>query len=240
MPASRSHRQQGVALWGPAAIVLMWLAGCASQVEIEAEFPTPLVEALPVSVGIVLDDALTGYEHFEEIPDQITWTIRLGSANRSMLLQLLDSMFTSTATVDALPTPDNQSPFDGVIKPELEKFEFEVPVRGRDNFAEVWMQYRIKLYEPDGDLVADWPVSGYGKSEIHRSGREDSLSQAAVVAMREVGAVIATQFPTQPQVEYWLQQRQNPEPTTADTGVVIFNDETSSSSQVSPTGATDD
>ena len=204
-----------------------------------ADFPAPLVEPLPVSVGIMLDDALTQYEHYEEIPDQITWTIRLGDANREMLEQILGGMFTTTADVDSLPTPETESPYDGVIKPELEKFEFEVPVRGRDNFAEVWMQYRLKLYEPDGDLVADWPVSGYGKSEIHRTKREASLNQAAEVAMREAGAAIVTQFPTQPQVEYWLQERQNAlQP--AGTGILSSNEGTNPPIQSTPTDTNDD
>ena len=239
MPTIPSHSRRLLALSAPAGLLLALLVGCASEVEVEADFPTPLIEPLPVRVGVVMDDALTQYEHFEEIPDQITWTIHLGSANRAMLEHLLNTMFASTVAVDSLPTPDNLSPLDGVIKPELEKFEFEVPVRGRDNFAEVWMQYRLKLYEPDGDLVADWPVSGYGKSEIHRSGREESLSQATIVAMREVGAAIATQFPTQPQVEYWLQQRQNQIPS-AGNGFLISNDETNLPNQLTPTGPNDD
>jgi hypothetical protein len=243
MPTKKRHSRRISALPASASLLLALLAGCASQVEVQADFPTPLIEPLPVSVGIVMDEALTEYEHFEEIPDQITWTIRLGSANRTMLEQLLASLFATTVAVDALPTPESRSSLDGVIKPELEKFEFEVPVRGRDNFAEVWMQYRLKLYEPDGDLVADWPVSGYGKSEIHRSGREDSLTQAAIVAMREVGAAIATQFPAQPQVEYWVQQRQNQIPSeipSAGSGFLISNDETSLPNQLTPTGQDDD
>ena len=190
--------------------------GCASQVEVEAQFPTPLVEQLPVTIGIVLDEALTEYEHFEEIPEQITWTIRLGEANRAMLQQLLGTMF-RTVAVDTIPTADTGSGLDGVLKPELEKFEFEVPVRGRDNFAEVWMQYRLKLFEPDGDLVTDWPVSGYGKAEL--GNKERALNQATIVAMREVGAAISTRFAELPQVEYWLQERRNDTALSADNPV---------------------
>jgi hypothetical protein len=204
-----SHGDGMSTLKATASLAFACLAGCASQIEVEAEFPTPLVEALPVTVGIILDEALTQYEHFEEIPDQITWTISLGDANVQMLEQLFDTLFATTVRVDAIPPTDATIPLDGIIRPELERFEFEVPVRGRDNFAEVWMQYQLRLYEPDGDLVIEWPVSGYGKSEIRRSRREDSLNQAAIVAMREVGAAIATQFSTQPQVAYWLEERQN-------------------------------
>ena len=216
---------------------LLCLGGCASQVEVDAEFPTPLIEQLPLTVGVVLDEALTEYEHYEEIPEQITWTIRLGDANRVMLGQLLGTMF-MTVPVDAIPTANIASEHDGVIKPELEKFEFEVPVRGRDNFAEVWMQYRLKLYEPDGDLIVDWPVSGYGKSEIMRD-REGSLNEAAIVALREVGAAIATQFPTQPEVEYWLRERQN-RTQVADSSFLISSEDTSLINEDSTTGTNDD
>ena len=96
---------------------------------------------------------------------------------------------------------------DGVLRPELEKFEFEVPIGQRDEFVEVWMQYRLRLYEPDGALVTDWPVSGYGKAELGK--KEEALQQATIVAMREVGAVISTRFAEQPEIEYWLQERRN-------------------------------
>lgn len=235
MPAPTCRSTLPAPLLAATGVALAFLAGCASQVEVEATIPTPLIEPFPISVGLLLDEALTEYEHFEEIPEQITWTIRLGSANREMIEKVLGGMFATTTSVTEIPSPNNRSTLDGVIKPELEKFEFEVPVRGRDNFAEVWMQYRLKLYEPDGDLVADWPVSGYGKSEIMRSNREESLNEAVVVAMREAGAVIVTQFPSQPPVEYWLQQAQNTL-QSGNTGMLISNDD---SSPVTPDVSTD-
>jgi hypothetical protein len=220
-----------------AVLGLFCLGGCGSQVEVDAQFPTPLIEQVPLTVGVLFDEALTEYEHYEEIPEQVTWTIRLGTANRAMLEQLLGTMF-MMVPVDAIPTADSASEHDGIIKPELEKFEFEVPVRGRDNFAEVWMQYRLKLYEPDGDLIVDWPVSGYGKSEIMRD-REGSLNEAAIVALREVGAAIATQFPIQPEVEYWLRERQN-RMQVADSTILLSSEETNLVTEDSTTGTNDD
>ncbi len=233
----RRYRSRISARSTVAVLGLVCIGGCASQVEVEAEFPTPLIEQIPLTVGVVLDETLTEYEHYEEIPEQVTWTIRLGEANREMIEALLGTMF-RTVPVDAIPTADATSQHDGVIKPELEKFEFEVPVRGRDNFAEVWMQYRLKLYEPDGDLVVDWPVSGYGKSEIMRD-REGSLNEAAVVALREVGAAIATQFPVQPEVEYWLRDRQN-RMQVADSGLLVSSEDTSLVTEDSTTGTDDE
>ena len=199
----------------PGVLVGMWLTGCASVVTIEADFPPPLVQQLPVRVGLLFDEALLSYEYFEEIPQQTTWTIHLGNANELMLAGLFGTMFLETRPVDEVPlTSMDLFRLDGVLRPELEKFEFEVPVGGNDEFVEVWMQYRLMLYEPDGELVTEWPVSGYGKAELDN--KEEALNRATIVAMREVGAAISTRFVEQPGVEYWLQERRDEAALSAD------------------------
>ena len=100
-----------------------------------------------------------------------------------------------------------------MIEPKLEKFEFDVPTGERDEFVEVWLQYQITVYEPDGGTVIQWPVSGYGKSELIRD-PEDAVQRAAVVAMREAGATIATKFSEQPQVKTWLGGKGHAAPVT--------------------------
>ena len=78
-----------------------------------------------------------------------------------LLERLFDTMFLETAAVESV-TLESADLFrlDGVLHPELEKFEFEVPIGGNDEFVEVWMQYKLRLFEPDGELVTEWPVSG--------------------------------------------------------------------------------
>lgn len=185
------------------------LSGCASHVMVDAQFPRPLVEPLPVRVGLIFDDELYQFVHAEELPRQSMWTIELGDANVAMLAPLFESMFMETRTVaDFSGDPAELAGLDGVLRPALEKFEFDVPMGERDEFVEVWMQYRLMLYTPGGDLIAEWPVSGYGKAELD-GGREEVLHRAAVVAMREVGAAISTEFAQQPQVSYWIEESQN-------------------------------
>jgi len=181
-----------------------WIAGCgASQVIVESTFPTPLVEPLPVSMGVIIPDELYNFIYTEDVPDQSLWTIALGDANVAMLQPLFKQMFRETRAVEALPVDSGAASLDGVIRPLLSKFEFDVPVGERDEFVEVWMQYQISLFEPDGTPVIEWPVSGYGKSELTRD-QEDAVQRAAIVAMREVGATISTKFAQQPQVKEWL------------------------------------
>ena len=192
------------------------LVGCSSEVIVESTFPTPLVEPLPVRMGIIFPPELHDYIYTEEIPEQSVWTIALGDANIAMLEPLFTKMFQETRTVAAVPLTASDGALDGVLRPSLEKFEFDVPVGERDKFVEVWMQYQLTLYEPNGDTVVEWPVSGYGKSELGRN-REDAVQRAAIVAMREVGATISTKFAEQPQVSDWLGER-NGNTASVDTG----------------------
>jgi hypothetical protein len=191
------------------------LGGCSSQVIVESSFPSPLVDPLPVRMGILIPEELYDYIYTEEIPDQSLWTIALGDANVAMLEPLFEKMFRETHKVDAIPITANIDSLDGVLQTTLEKFEFDVPVGERDKFVEVWMQYQLTLYEPNGDTVVAWPVSGYGKSELSRD-REDAVQRAAIVAMREVGATISTKFAQQPQVSTWLGEKQNGTPASVE------------------------
>jgi len=204
MNGTNSRRQ----LQAIIVLVSMLLSGCSTSIWVEADFPQPLVDQLPVSMGLILDDDLLDYVHYEELPRQAAYTIQIGEANELMLLQLFESMFTDLTEYNEFPLiePDSVE-IDGVLWPELERFEFDVPVGQRDEFVEVWIQYLVKLYETDGQLVTEWPVSGYGKAEM--IDREDALNRAIVVAMREVGATISTKFADQPELRDWLQVRGN-------------------------------
>ncbi len=185
------------------------LLGCSTAVVVESDFPVPLVEALPVSVGLLFDEELRDFIHAETLPPRSTWTIDLGDANIAMLEPLFDSMFRDTRSVSGIPVGSPESSgLDAVIRSTLERFEFDVPFGERDEFVEVWMQYRFFVLELDGDVIAEWPVTGYGKAELERN-QEAAVHRAAIVAMREAGATISTQFAQQPEINYWLQEREN-------------------------------
>ncbi len=203
MPLPFAHRF-AERWWALAATAL--LGGCSTQVIVEAKFPTPLVQSMPVNVGILIPEELYNYIYTEDVPNQSLWTIALGDANVAMLKPLFSRMFRETRTVDAVPTGGSTTGLDGVIEPTIAKFEFEVPVGQRDKFVEVWIQYQLTLYDADGRQVIEWPVSGYGKSELMRN-RQDAVRKAAIVAMREAGATISTKFIEQPQVKAWLGEK---------------------------------
>lgn len=192
------------------AVNCCYLAGCASSVVVQSDFPTPLIEPLPVHVGLIFDEELRDFQHHEELPQQANWTIDLGDTNITMLQPLFESMFARTQNVETIPVdvPENNT-LDGILKASLNRFEFDVPVASDNKFTEVWMQYQLDLYEPSGELITEWQVSGYGKAEIGRTKKAESVSRAAINAMREVGATISTRFAQQPRIGFWLKERQD-------------------------------
>jgi hypothetical protein len=192
-----------------AGITALALGGCTSAVVVGSDFPTPLIDSLPLSVGLFYEPELRDFIHAEALPRSSTWTIDLGDANLAMLNPLYGSMFASTRELENFPpSPSEAAAVDAVLSSTLDRFEFDVPASSRDEFVEVWLQYRLQLLDPDGDVVIDWPVAGYGKSEIDGN-REDAVRRAAIVAMREAGARISTEFTRQPQVRDWLEEKEN-------------------------------
>ena len=182
------------------------VAACTSAVVIESEFPTPLVDTLPIAIGLYYDPELRNFIHAEALPRSSTWTIDLGDANLAMLDPLYGTMFATTRQISELPpSPLELTDVDGILSSTLNVYQFDVPRSTRDEFVEVWLQYRLQLIEPNGSTVIEWDVEGYGKAEIDGN-REDAVQRASIVAMREAGARISTQFVQQPAVSDWLKE----------------------------------
>jgi hypothetical protein len=189
-------------------VTALVLASCTSAVVIDTEFPTPLIEPIDLAVGLFYEPELRDFIHAEALPRSTAWTIDLGDANVAMLEPLYSAMFSATAELtDFPPSPTESENLDAVLASALNQFQFDVPRATRDEFVEVWLEYRLQLV--DGDrVVIEWFAPGYGKAEIDGD-QEDAVQRAAKVAMREAGAVISTQFAQQPEVQDWLRDRQN-------------------------------
>ena len=69
-------------------------------------------------------------------------------------------------------------------------FEFSVPNQSKTEAFAVWIRYRIRVFDDEGDQVANWPVSAYGKSETSSVSDAQALQRAAVLAMRDAAALM--------------------------------------------------
>ena len=66
----------------------------------------------------------------------------------------------------------------------------------------------MRLLTPDGDYIADWVLTSYGKTptETFRS-IEAAINDAAVVALRDLASSLALSFNQVPEVRDWLNSR---------------------------------
>jgi hypothetical protein len=67
------------------------------------------------------------------------------------------------------------------------------------------MKYNMKLSNPDGEYIADWVMTAYGKAPQENLQTVDAGVQgAAVVAMRDLAASFTLGFKDVPEVNEWL------------------------------------
>jgi hypothetical protein len=166
------------------------LAGCASNItREEARIPKPLTEKLPVSVGLRMPENFYSFYHEEEVYGREVWSIDLGDANASLFQQLFGHMFAAVKVLDGSDDPGVAN-VDVLIEPSIDAFEFSVPAQSRTDSFAVWVRYRLKIYDREGQLVSNWPVSAYGKSQTQSVSNSEALQRAAVLAMRDAAALI--------------------------------------------------
>lgn len=188
------------------AFAVVLAAGCGgASVSVPPVLPVPLVERIPLAMGYHLSEDLLGYVHKERLKDSGDWSIELGSAQTTMFEHLLSGMFASAVPV-AGPGASGQG-VDAVLVPNIEEVQFSTPEQTRSDYFEVWVRYRMRLHGRDGGLIAEWPLTAYGKANARNYGmnsREPALKAAALAAMRDAMAFFTVQFRTVPSVQTWL------------------------------------
>jgi hypothetical protein len=178
------------------------LGACSQSVVVKTDFPEPLVEPLPLKVGLHYDPELTDYTYTEDLPSDATWSFTLGDVNTKLFDGAFNALFEQTIQVD--DTGGTGDPYDGlnaVIEPKLEAFEFSLPRQSRSEQYSVWIRYRLNVYTPDGTLITGWPVSAYGQSDSRAFGKNAAMGQAAINALRDAFASIVIGFAKEPQIK---------------------------------------
>ena len=166
------------------------LAGCGSNVVLEAPtIPKPLINKIPASVGLRMPANFDHFVHEEEIIGREEWSIDLGNSNAALFTQLFGFMFENVTIIGRDEDPE-QYDIDALIEPSIDAFEFSVPNQSKTEAFAVWIRYRIKVFDNEGDQVANWPVSAYGKSETESIRGTQALQRAAVLAMRDAAALM--------------------------------------------------
>ena len=190
-----------------AVSLLLILTACEQSMtlRVESEIPTPVIERMPVKIGVFYQDELRNYVSEENSDERPKWKIDSGSSHVYLFEQILSSMFqevTEVADTTAVAT------VDAVLAPRVAEMQFALPAETKTDFYEAWVKYDMELYNQDGSRIANWSVTGYGKSSTEfMKSRDKGLNAAVNQALRDAGAKFALGFPMIAEISAWLEQK---------------------------------
>lgn len=204
--------ERATTLWITALLSLLLLAGCGpSEVMVKGDFPTPLMQKTPITLGVWYDDAFAHHEFFEEAKTRTEsgWVVRTGEAQVQLWDSLLDGMFVRVVHMNARPGPGQTNPaVDAVLIPQVQELQYAIPTQTSVKVYEIWMRYRLELVTTSGALIADWTMSAYGKTPTaFLQSDQEAVNLAAVMALRDAGANFATTFNQVPAVQEFLHRK---------------------------------
>ena len=192
-------------------LVALALSGCGvSNVVIEGSFPTPNINKIPVTVAVYYDDALREFSYLEySETGQEEFNIESGRSHMELFNAVLPAMFDRVIVVDNLEDARAEG-VDAVFAPAIEEFQLALPAKTKLDVYEVWIKYNMRLLTAEGDYIADWILTSYGKTptETFRS-VADGINEAAVVALRDLASSFSLSFGQVPEVRDWLSSLQS-------------------------------
>ena len=187
--------------------------GCTSkQVIVEGNFPAPLLDPLPITLGVIYPSAFAEHEFFDEAKgrSETDWLVKTGEAQVEFWDKVFHGMFAEVVHIRDWQTVQTRGDdIDGVIIPAISKLEYTIPTHTNVKIYEIWMRYDFRLVDisaihrqedgaltvkPD-DWIATWSVTAYGKTPTaFLQTDEEAVNLAAVVALRDAGANFITTF----------------------------------------------
>ena len=191
-----------------ALLGLTYLVGCGvSTVTIEGSFPTPNISKLPLNVAVFYDQSLRDFAYMEYSETGAEeFNVQSGRSHIALFNAVLPAMFDGVVVIDSLDDAV-AAEVDAVFTPLIEEFQLALPTKTKLDVYEVWIKYNMRLATAEGDYIADWVLTSYGKTptETFRS-TEAAINDAAVVALRDLASSFSLSFAQVPEVRDWLAQ----------------------------------
>lgn len=184
------------------------LSACSHIVPVTGSVPTPVVGAIPLAVGIYMDDEFRNFTHAEDRNFREEWVISSGQLNEEMFSNLFETMFARTVVIDTPPDRGvSRADLDALLQIKVTEFGFLTPRETGQRFFAVSFKYQILMWQPDGTPIASWRVVGYGKSAWTAFKDVDGLRDATAIAIRDGAAAVALGFEKVPGVAEWLESK---------------------------------
>jgi hypothetical protein len=197
------------------ACCLCLLAACTTtSLETKAQLPPPLLEQLPVRVGIHYSDEFSKYIH-KETRGSIDYEVNLGPAHVTNLDWLLKAMFRELVRVDDPSRVSSISPpLAFVLEPKFEEYSFLTPKDVAGEAFIVTIRYLLTVYDGNGARVDSFAFTGYGREKARTLASKEPLATATQRAMRDAGAKVAVELTDQDSVRLLLRGAGSPLPAT--------------------------
>ena len=187
-------------------VTALYLTACGvNNVVIEGSFPTPNINKLPLNVAVYYDPALTGFAYIEySETGSEEYNIASGQSHIELFSTVLPAMFDGVVVVESIEEAEALG-VDAIFAPIIEEFQLALPAKTKLDVYEIWIKYNMRLMKADGDYIADWVLTSYGKtpSESLRS-VEAAINAAAIVALRDLASSFSLSFSQVPEVKDWL------------------------------------
>ncbi|GLS27666.1 hypothetical protein [Marinibactrum halimedae] len=212
----RARRNMAILLFA----LPFFLASCTNSLVVDTEFPSPIVPQVGITMGVVYDEALKSFTYKEEDKNRDKWVIEAGDAHTRLFDQIFPAMFADVNILENHILENHESGagnYDLVLYPQIKEFQYSSPKETRIKIYEVWIKYHMQVFNANGDLVADWLMSAYGKTpSAFLQSKEEAMNQAISVALRDLGATLSIGFVKVPEIRTWLEENKpRPVPTNS-------------------------
>ena len=188
--------------------IIFLLSGCGANVVLDKTYPKPLVQEIPLSIGVYYSEEFKAFSQVEEDKDKGKFVINIGAAQVTLFDTLLAGSFSNISQLESFPTKEKGSSFSGVLVPEVVNLQFSIPKHTQAKIFEIWISYNMQLFTPEGALIMEWPLAAYGKTPLKfLNTYHTSFTQATHVALRDAGAQFILSL-DKPNLREWLNTQQ--------------------------------
>lgn len=189
------------------AVIAGFLSACgAREVVVRGNFPEPLMDPIPITVGVVFPDAFKQHEIFDKAAGRAEsdWIVKTGDAQAELWTTTFEGMFENVIFLnDSTSVNTLSDEVEVVIIPRIEDLQYTIPLYTSIKIYEIWLKYQFKFVPveavrkaEDGGITidsslgsAEYTFTGYGKTPTaFLQSDEEAVNLAAVVALRDGGA----------------------------------------------------
>ncbi len=147
-----------------AAAGALTLAACGGvQIKPEPAIPKALIEPLPVSVGLVVQNDQRNFKHSETRWGS-EWHIDLGGGHTRLVRDVFKAAFREVREFPDLESARASSGLKALFEPRIEQYSFATARETGGRYYAVTVRYRINMYTPAAELADTFTLTGYGNA----------------------------------------------------------------------------